>query len=135
MPAEQQISRRQIALGVCLAHVVDIDAAALDVLPRLALGRAETGKDQRLGQRRARAFEFAALQIARRNFPDNFIEGAFGNAVQTAAEQNLAGAHGLGCGALAVNQIGHGPGQRLVGGARLRPGLMLRGQRGDFVLD
>ena len=44
------------------------------------------------------------------------------------------GAHGLGGGGGAVDQIGHGFGQRLVGGAGFGPGGVLRGQRGDFLL-
>ena len=48
--AEKQIARRQVPLEVCLAHVVDIDAPALNVLSRLPLGGTQAGNNQRFRQ-------------------------------------------------------------------------------------
>ena len=90
--------------------------------------------DQRLRQRRARAFEFGfAPHRASALRPTISLKVLSAMPSRPPPNKNLAGAHGLGGGALAVNQIGHGPGQRLVGGARFGLGLMLRGQRGDFL--
>ncbi len=67
------------------------------------------------------------------DFADDFVEGALGDALQAAAEKNFARADGLGRGGRAVDQIGHGAGQGLVGGAGFGPGLVLRGQALDLL--
>src|ERR1019366_2733422 len=117
-----QVAGGDAAQGTGFADIVDIDAAALDVLARLALGGAEAAQDEKFHQRRSRAAESAGFNFPARNFAGDFVERFFGNAFQAAAKKNFARAHGLGGGGGAVDEIGHGLGQGLVGGAGFGPG-------------
>src|SRR5881394_4010545 len=55
--AEEQLGTGHGALGIGLAHVVDVDATLLDVLARLALGGGEAGVDEQVNEGHACAVE------------------------------------------------------------------------------
>ena len=104
MFSEQQVVRGDSALEICFAGVINVHAAAFDVLPRLAFGRTQPRVSQQLDQRQAAAAEFRFLDFLRRNFAENFAERLFGNPVQRRTKQNGAGAKCFGSGRIAVNQ-------------------------------
>src|SRR6266576_92773 len=108
MFAEEQFGVRDRATDIALANVVQVNTASFDVLSRLPLGRTKAGVNEDFQQRRAGPVQSGLLDFFRRHFSDDFVERAFGDAVESAAKQNLARANGFGGGAGAVDEIGDG---------------------------
>ena len=98
------------------------------------LDGAQAAVHQQFDERHARAVEFGFFDFLRRHFADDFVEGGFGDALQVAAEEDFAGAHGFRGRVRAVDQIGRGLGQRLVRDAGAGIFRVLLFQRGDFLL-
>jgi len=90
--------------------------------------------NQKLDQRQTSAVQFRLFNFLRRHFADDFVEGAFGNAFQFAAEKDFAGADGFRRSVRAVNQIGHRFGQSPVRFARAGIFRVFLFQRLNFFL-
>src|SRR5439155_1334559 len=102
-----------------LADVVQINPAAFEVLSRLPFRWTECGVYEQINQRRAGRSEFRLVQFLGWHLANNFVEGAFGNTVQLAAEKNFTGANRFRGRIWAVHKVSYNLGQRFVSGATL----------------
>src|SRR5438270_10138145 len=100
--AEEKISQPNSSERIGFANVVHIDAAAFDVFSSLSLRWAETAKHEQFNQRN-RAIELRLFNIFGWDLAHDFVEGRFGNALQSAAKQNLTRADRFGAGGGAVD--------------------------------
>src|SRR5581483_10462396 len=123
--AEEKVGGGDGSLKVCFADVVDVNAAAIDVLAGLSFGRGEACVNEKFHEGSAGAVELALLKVFGWDFAGDVVEGGFGNAFESAAEQDFAGADGFGGGVVAVDEVGDFLRQRFVGLARAGVGGVL----------
>jgi len=114
MFAEQQLARGQRALKVRFANVVYIYPAPLDIFTRLSFRGAEAALHEQFDKRFAAAVEFGFFDFFGGNFADDLVEGLFGNSGKLPTKKNFARAQRFIRVALAMHQVSHGPGQRLM---------------------
>jgi hypothetical protein len=115
--AEKEVTRSNCSLVVDFPLVVNVNAATFEVLASLAFGGTKSGLGEKLHEWQARSFEARARNFFGWNFPDDILEGRFGNAFETATKKDFTGTNGFGSSGRAMDQVGDFFGQRFVSDA------------------
>jgi len=115
--AEEEVGGGDVALDGGFADVVDVDAAALDILAGLSLAGGQFGGHEQFGQWQAGALEAEGIEVAGGHFADDFGEGGFADTGEVAAEEDGGGAGGVLAGLGAMDEGGQFAGEGVLGGA------------------
>ena len=132
MFAEKEVGGGDLPLDVGFADIVEVDPASSDVFAGLSFGGTKAGQVEQFEEGESCAFEFRFVRVKGRHFADDIGEDVFGDVFQTATEQDFTGTGGVAGGVWAVDEVGGGPGQGGVSGARFGFGEVIRFQVGDF---
>src|SRR5262245_25838691 len=116
MPVEEEVTRCDRTGGFGNANVVQVNTAALEVLPSLAVAGAAPVRTNQFRQLQPGAVQPPCLEFLRPHLAGDLVERRLRDSIQPAPETDLAGADGLLRGVLSVEQVGHRTSQGLVSG-------------------
>lgn len=121
------------SIDLGFAEVVEVHATALDILSGLAFAGRQAGEDQEFGEGHSGTVETIGGDGMGGDFADHFAKEGFGDAMQGATKEDVAGADGIVGGGWAMDQEGQFPGQPFLGEPGFGVGGGFGGQGFDFL--